>query len=162
MLRLDKIGKSLHRLQPKKLADAGFLERTHVQQMIRQNAGDFFAELGETLLLIGEEIEPTDFVADRIDLLAIDTEGGVVVIELKRGNNKLQLLQALGYAGMIAKWPAEKFLEKHAQTAKNIGDSREEIEQFLESEDISTLNQSQRIICSPRTSTTKYWLLRNG
>jgi hypothetical protein len=62
MLRLDKIGKSLHRLQPKKLADAGFLERTHVQQMIRQNAGDFFAELGETLLLIGEEIEPTDFL----------------------------------------------------------------------------------------------------
>jgi hypothetical protein len=33
MLRLDKVGKSLRRLQTEKLADAGFLERTHLQQI---------------------------------------------------------------------------------------------------------------------------------
>jgi hypothetical protein len=146
MLLVDKESKKLHRLQPKKLAEAGFLEREHLQQMIRTSPEDFFAEIGETLLLIGEEVEPTDFVADRIDLLAIDPEGSAVVIELKRGTDKLQLLQALGYAGMISKWPAEKFFNLYARTPKSDHDPREELEQFLESEDIDVINQSQRII----------------
>jgi hypothetical protein len=145
MLRVDKTGKSLHRLQPRKLAEAGFLERSDVQQMIRHNPEDFFNELGEKLLLIGEEVEPTDFVADRIDLLAVGSEGDAVVIELKRGTHKLQLLQALGYAGMISKWPAERFIDVYSKLGAN-GDPREQLEQCLESEDASTLNQSQRII----------------
>ncbi len=143
MLRLDKDGKTLHRLKPKKLSDAGFLERHHVQQMIRNNADDFFAELGEKLLLLGEEVRPAEFVDDRIDLLALDPEGAAVIIELKRGTNKLQLLQALGYAGMIAKWSPEKFAEQYAQSVKGAADPREEFEEFL-GEGISTVNQSQR------------------
>ncbi len=127
MLRLDKDGKTLHRLKPKKLSDAGFLERHHVQQMIRNNADDFFAELGEKLLLLGEEVRPAEFVDDRIDLLALDPEGAAVIIELN------------------AKWSPEKFAEQYAQSVKGAADPREEFEEFL-GEGISTVNQSQRII----------------
>ncbi len=146
MLRLDKGEKKLHRLEARKMADVGLLEYHDVQQMIRHSASDFFDELDEKLVLIGEEVRPATFVDDRIDLLAVDPQGTAVVIELKRGTNKLQLLQALAYAGMVAKWKGEQLIQHLANSSNTTQEeAREELEQFLE-EDTSSLNQSQRVI----------------
>jgi RecB family endonuclease NucS len=90
------------RLGPKPLASVGILERNDLQQMIKNTPAEFFAELGEQLLPLGEEIRPSEVVDDRIDLLALDADGATVVIELKRGAHKLQLLQALTYAALVA------------------------------------------------------------
>lgn len=73
--------------------------------MICNAPDEFFSELGATLLQIGEEVHPSD---DRIDILAIDSEGAVVIIELKRGAHKHQLLQSLAYAAMISDWEPEE------------------------------------------------------
>ncbi len=43
--------------------------------------------LGEKLLIIGRQVSIPD-VNDRIDLLALDTNGNVVIIELKKGKLK--------------------------------------------------------------------------
>ena len=94
MLRIDRRAKALKRLEQRQLPQAGLKERYDVQQMIRNSPDEFFAEMGEALLLLGEEVRPTDFVDDRIDLLAIDQHGATVIVELKRGTHKLQLLQA--------------------------------------------------------------------
>ena len=83
--------------------------------MIKANPDAFFTEMGESLLLIGDEVRPTDFVEDRIDLLAVDQQGALVVVELKRGSNKLQLLQALSYAGMISKWEYSQVVARRQQ-----------------------------------------------
>jgi hypothetical protein len=145
MLRVERSSNKLTRLANKKLADAGLLERTHVQQMIRQSADDFFAELGETLLLIGEEVPPTDFVADRIDLLAIDPEGVAVVIEIKRSADKLQLLQAIPYAGMIARWSDQRLREQHRKFSQlPLDESEQRLAEFLGPN--VTLNHQQRIL----------------
>ena len=69
--------------------------------MICNSPDEFFKEMDEELLLLGEEVKPAEFVDDRIDLLAIDKQGSVVVMELKRGSNKLHLLQALAYASIV-------------------------------------------------------------
>jgi len=97
-------------------------------------------------LLIGDEVRPTEFVADRIDLLAVDQQGAAVVMELKRGSDKLQLLQALSYASMIADWDAERLVGERTRFAgKSAEEAEEEIEQFL-LEDIGELNGTQRIV----------------
>src|SRR6266550_2079013 len=110
MLRIDRKQKRFVRLEQPDMASTGIVERHDLQLMIRQSPEAFFAELGEPLLLIGEEIRPADFVDDRIDLLAVDEQGSLVVIELKRASHKLQLLQALGYAGMVAKWQLDRLV----------------------------------------------------
>jgi hypothetical protein len=145
MLRIDRSSNKLRCLPSRKLAEVGLLERSHVQKMIRQSADEFFAELGETLLLIGEEVQPTDFVADRIDLLAIDTEGVAIVIEIKRGADKLQLLQAIPYAGMLSKWSDQQLREQYqAFCNRHLDDPHIDLDEFLGPN--VNLNQQQRII----------------
>jgi hypothetical protein len=146
MLRIDRKNRTLEGLQQRSITEAGLLERTDLQQMIRRSPDAFFKEMGEPLLLLGEEVRPVEFVDDRIDLLAIDREGAVVVIELKRGNNKLQLLQAISYAAMVAEWKRERLIrERAALTKKPDADAEEEIEEFL-LEEITDLNESQRVV----------------
>jgi hypothetical protein len=151
MLRIDRQGKAFKSLDSRRIHQAGLKERYDLQQMIRNNADVFFSEMGfaapgQRLLLIGEEVRPTKFVEDRIDLLAIDQQGATVVIEIKRGGHKLQLLQSLAYASMVAKWERDQLTSERATlTNKPTSDVEEEIEEFL-LEDIAELNKSQRII----------------
>jgi hypothetical protein len=146
MLRIDRGKRTMMRLGPKPFATAGILERSHLQQMIHNAPAEFFAELGEQLLPLGEEIRPSKVVDDRIDLLALDTDGATVIIELKRGANKLQLLQALAYAALISDWAPERLTAERARFAhKSENEAEEEVEEHLD-EGSSTLNSSQRVI----------------
>jgi hypothetical protein len=146
MLRIDHDAKSLKPLTQKSAADAGLRERQDIQKMVRNSPEPFFAEMGEELLLVGEEVRPAEFVEDRIDLLAVDNQGAAVVIELKRGRDRLQLLQALKYAGMVSDWDAAQIIAGRAGlTGATTEEAEEEVEQFL-LEDVAELNESQRIV----------------
>ena len=79
MLRFDREARSLMRLSAKPLSEAGVLERSDLQRMICNAPAQFFAELGEEFLQIGEEIRPSEVVDDRIDVLAIDPTGAAVI-----------------------------------------------------------------------------------
>lgn len=128
------------------MTEAGVKERDDIQRMIVRSPEAFFGEMGEELLLLGEEVKPTDFVDDRIDLLAVDREGSVAVIELKRGTHKLQLLQAISYASMIANWEAGQILELRGQLCgRPVDEVEDEFAEFLDSE-AAGINESQRII----------------
>jgi len=146
MLRIDRSLKTLKRLNRKEIPGAGLKEREDIQQMIRNSPEEFFSEMGEEWLLVGEEVRPTDIVEDRIDLLAIDRQGAAAIIELKRRDHKLLLLQALSYASMVSRWAPERFVDERSKLlSKPRADVEDEIEQHL-SEDFGTLNQSQRVI----------------
>lgn len=146
MLRIDRQKKSMTRMPPRTLQESGLLERYDIQKMIRESSSAFFQEMGEDLLLLGEEVKPSDFVLDSIDLLALDKQGQPVVIELKRGNDKYQLLQALSYASMVAKWDPEQFVAERAKlSGKNLDEAEEEIEQFIDV-GMDDFNVSQRVI----------------
>jgi RecB family endonuclease NucS len=121
MLRIDRASKKLVRVAKSALADTDHWER-HLQGMICADAESFCEEIGESLRVIGQEVRPSEAIPDRIDILAIDETGNSVVIELKRGTNKLQLLQALSYAGMISRWPADRFIETLAQSYRQSPD----------------------------------------
>jgi hypothetical protein len=104
MLRLNRAAKTFARLPHVTLSESGILERQDMQAMIAESPKDFFDELGERMTLLAQELRPDDNVDDRIDLLAADEDGAAVIIELKRGNHRMHLLQALSYAGMRRNW----------------------------------------------------------
>lgn len=146
MLRIDDGARRIVQVQRLSLAEAGLAERTDIQRLIWRHPGEFFDEIGETLLLIGQEVRPSDLVSDRIDLLAIDEQGAAVIIELKRGKDRLQLLQAASYAGMVGRWAPPRFAQVLAG-ARGIpqAEADAQIEEFLEG-DVSALNAKQRLI----------------
>jgi hypothetical protein len=145
MLRIDKNEKKLVRLNKMALADADHWER-QLQAMIWASPDAFCEEIGESLWVIGQEVRPSDAVPDRIDILAVDKLGNSVVMELKRGTHKLQLLQALSYAGMVSRWAGDQFVETLSSSYRQeTDDARADIEEHTGS-DISNINQAQRIM----------------
>lgn len=139
MLKIDRDRKSFTALEPATLMERQLLEREDLQEFISHSPAEFFSEINEELFILGKEVMPSDTVQDRIDLLAVDKEGACVVIELKRGSNKLQMLQAISYAGMIADWSPEALLDLLDE------DEQEELTDFLVCE-TEELNREQRIV----------------
>ncbi|MEP7354544.1 MAG: hypothetical protein ABI824_15060, partial [Acidobacteriota bacterium] len=138
MLKISRSNKTFNRLENPTLAAASILERTDLQEYIFNSPQEFFAELGQQLFVLGKEIRPSDAVQDRIDILAVDKDGLTVIIELKRGNDKLQLLQSIAYAGMVSQWSGEEFHARAADKIDQLGD-------WLDVE-LNELNRQQRIL----------------
>lgn len=141
VLKIERQTKSLLRLDEPTLAGVSLTERYELQEFIVNSPDQFFGEIGQKLFVLGKEVKPSETVQDRIDLLALDQEGCAVVIELKRGSDRLQLLQAISYAGMLSKWRPSDFLELLDEEQR-----RHLTEEFLQVEDIEEINREQRIL----------------
>jgi len=92
-------GPSLTRRAPSTFRDLHLLERRDLQAALR----DDIAVIDAELLVIGEEFGEFDLSRRRIDLLALDRQGALVVIEIKRTEDGGHMeLQALRYAAMVS------------------------------------------------------------
>jgi RecB family endonuclease NucS len=77
----------------------GLYERADLQRLLR----DDISALADDLLVIAEEFGEWEDARRRIDLLALDKTGRLVVIELKRTDDGGHMeLQALRYAAMVS------------------------------------------------------------
>lgn len=124
MLKFDVANHRLSRLDSTTLASSKILERPDLQAAIVRSWEAFSSELGlEEARLLGEELQPHPSCNDRIDLLALDTDDRPVVIELKRHRDKLQLLQAVSYAAMVAKWSGQHFRDVAASAPGPLRDA---------------------------------------
>ncbi len=104
MLRIRRQEKKLEPVPTIKMAEHDIWERRDLQEYIWNSFDEIGDELDEgDLTLIGKEVRPSEKVDDRIDLLGLDNDGTLVVIELKRSKDKLQLLQAVAYAAMLSR-----------------------------------------------------------
>jgi hypothetical protein len=118
-------------------ADLGLRERQDLQRMIREDIG----VLDQNLLVISEEFGNWEDARRRIDLLALDKEGRLVVIELKRTEDGGHMdLQALRYAAMVSPMvfddvavAYEKFLARTHPGEDH--DARHELSSFLGQDD---------------------------
>jgi hypothetical protein len=106
VLRIDDATKRLVPPSASTLRTEDLRERADLQELIVNSWEVFASELGlPGLRYLGKEVQPHASCANRIDILAFDEdEGRPVVIELKRDRDRMQLLQGLSYAGMIATW----------------------------------------------------------
>jgi len=90
---------SLQRVETTTFNSEGILERQHLQAAIKQK----IEAIAPNCIVISEEFSEWSGSQRRIDLLAIDKEGNLVVIELKRTETGEHMeLQALRYAAMVS------------------------------------------------------------
>jgi len=132
VLKLDPTSKTLVPVSATTLKQANILERQHLQESILRSWDAFCGELGfEELFLVGSELIPHDSCQNRIDILALSRDGTPVVFELKRHRDRLQLLQAISYAAMVARWDAARFIKELAGKSDEQSD---ELRSLLENE----------------------------
>lgn len=94
-------------LEPTAFKEGNMLEKD-IQNIIKSNP----KILGEELLIVGEELSPFENSKKRLDLLALDEFGKLVVIELKRDNDGFHMdLQAIRYASMVRLFSIDQIVE---------------------------------------------------
>ncbi len=146
-------------------------ERKHIEEWIRSSPDI----LGEDLLIVSMEFDKFVQSDDRLDLLAIDRQGNLVVIELKRDILAGYAdLQAIRYAAMISAMNLEKLLPyyssyKNKYEGEMIDESMAfgEITEFVNVDDFEELSNKPRIILcsegfSTEVTTTALWLRQFG
>jgi len=143
-------------------------ERQHIEEWIRKSPDI----LGEELLIVTTEFNQFEGSRDRIDILAIDRQGNLVVIEIKRDPYAAYAdLQSIRYAGMVSSMSIDKLIPYYIEYQKkyfkrdqiSTEEAINQITEFVEKEDFEELTNKPRIIlCSENFSqevtTTVLWL----
>jgi len=163
MMQLDTTTKTLTPLDQSDLKGEKILERYDLQKSIINSWEKVRSYLGLSpqAYLIGSEIKPHDSVGDSIDLLAYDVEeNSLYVIELKRSKDKLQLLQAISYAAMVATWDRDMLKQN---IDRKINPDPVELIDEIDSIDKTESNMAVKIILlaesyDPEVILTANWL----
>ena len=142
-------------------ARLGFQERRDIQEWVSANPGI----LGEDLLIIGKEFSGFDRTNERLDLLAVDWYGKLVIIELKRDDTGADAhWQAIKYASYLCHATADDIvgmLASYKQISKS--EAASQLLQHLQADDFTSLNHGQRIILAshrfaPEVTSAVLWL----
>jgi hypothetical protein len=99
MFQVDRTENRLRKLEEKRFTDLQLRERGHLQEWL----ANMPAALGEELLIVQKEFDGFDDTRERLDLLALDKEGQLVVIENKLDDTGRDVVwQALKYAAYVS------------------------------------------------------------
>jgi len=141
-------GKQLEKIDQTRLKQEGMLE-ADLEDWVENDP----SILGENLLVIGRQVQISE-VKDRIDLLALDTNGNTVIIELKKGKIKDPVdIQSLRYASYISRWEynslenqAKNYFSEKGEDEFNFNEKFEDFCSSAGIDEVPDLNQEQRII----------------
>jgi hypothetical protein len=142
-------------------------ERQHIEEWIRTNP----EMLGEDLLIVSIEFDRFSNSNDRLDVLAVDKAGNLVVIELKRDPaSGYADLQALRYAAMVSSMTIDLLLpyyilyrKKYYGESLSEDEAHNQIIEFVDPDTFSELSNKPRIILcsegfSQEITATVLWL----
>jgi len=158
----------INQLDNKTFSELGFKERSHLQEWIAYNPSVF----GEELLIIQKEFSNFDDTNERLDLLALDQFGNLVIIENKLDDSGKDVTwQSLKYASYCSELTKDNirniyqdYLDKYFQNQK----AEENLVEYFdgkEYEDIILNNGfSQRVILvasnfRKEVTSTVLWLM---
>ena len=166
MFTIDKSTNRIEKITEKTFSELGFKEREHLQEWIANNPSSL-GDKEEQLLIIQKEFDGFDDTRERLDLLAIDRQGNLVIIENKLDDSGRDVTwQALKYASYCSSLKKQQILEIYQEYLIDQGvseNSETNILEFLDNEDIQ-LNRNQRIIFvaanyRKEVTSTVMWLL---
>lgn len=133
---------SIDPLPTAKFGERGIRERTDLQRLLKSNVGVISnpeEPQNPELLVIAEEFGEWDESRRRIDLLAIDSKGDLVVIEIKRTEDGGHMeLQALRYAAMVSGMTFHRAVEAYQallDRSEPGQDAKKRLLEFLEWEE---------------------------
>ncbi|EPG9560210.1 DUF4268 domain-containing protein, partial [Morganella morganii] len=114
MYKVDKQENTLHSLQEVSFSSLGFREREHLQEWLAKNPQALTKkeEVNDELLIIQKEFAGFDETKERLDLLALDKDGNLVIIENKLDDSGRDVVwQSLKYAGYCANLRQESIID---------------------------------------------------
>ena len=145
-------------------ADLGFRERDHLQEWIAKNP----TMLGEDdeLLIIQKEFAGFDETRERLDLLALDKEGNIVVIENKRDDTGTDVTwQALKYVSYCSTLTKDDIIRIFQQYLENKKDAEAELREFFGQDDFKLGDQRIILVAAnfrKEVTSTVTWLFNRG
>lgn len=112
LFSVDEEEETPRRLKDQEFAELEILERSDFQEWAIEEP----ELLGEDLLIIAAEYSNFEQTRDRLDILALDPNGKLVVVELKRDEaDKTTDLQAIKYASYCATLTSEEIQKDYRQ-----------------------------------------------
>ena len=161
LFRINPENRESERIEEVDFAGLGFQERRDIQEWIAATPGI----LGEDLLVIGKEFSGFDRTDERLDLLAVDVDGRLVVIELKRDDTGADAhWQAIKYASYLHRASVDDIVRLLADYEKvSEEDAVDKLLRHLSADDLNALNNDQRIILAshrfaPEVTSAALWL----
>lgn len=158
----------IEKVQQKTFHELGFKERENLQEWIANNPEC----LGEDLLIIQKEFNGFNDTNERLDLLALDKQGNLVVIENKLDDSGKdvvwQVLKYVSYCSSLTKQNITDIYQQYLNKNGKKEIAEENITEFYQNTELSELklNQgsSQRIILiaanfRKEVTSTILWLL---
>lgn len=179
MYKIDRSTNNLQSLLEVSFSSLGFTERYHLQEWLAKNPQALTKkeDFDDELLIIQKEFAGFDDTKERLDLLAIDKKGNLVIIENKLDDSGRDVVwQALKYAGYCANLRQESvveifqlYLEQYEPDEKR--SAAEVIAEFMGWENLKdgVLNRkgTQRVIMvaanfRKEVTNTALWLMQFG
>lgn len=148
MYLINKETNRISKLKEKTFSELKFREREHLQEWIANNPNS----LGEELLIIQKEFSGFSETNERLDLLALDKFGNLVIIENKLDDSGKDVTwQIIKYASYCASLTKQDILKIYQEHLGSSGVAQDNISEFYDNRDISeiVINQglnSQRLI----------------
>ncbi|QDT89853.1 DUF4268 domain-containing protein [Gimesia algae] len=172
MYKIDQAANRIIEVDSPKFSELGFTERHHLQEWLAHTP----AALGEELLIIQKEFDGFDDTKERLDLLALDKDGNLVIIENKLDDSGRDVVwQALKYASYCSTFTKEQIIKAYQEYLSKSGRSNEDaaanVVEFLEFSDLeevvlnSTNTQRLMFVAAnfrKEVTSTALWLLGNG
>ncbi len=148
MYLINKEQNRVTKLKQKTFSELKFRERDHLQEWIANNP----STLGEELLIIQKEFNGFNETNERLDLLALDKLGNVVVIENKLDDSGKDVTwQAIKYASYCASLTKQDIIKVYQDFLGTSAIAQDKLSDFFDGRELSeiVLNQglnSQRLI----------------
>ncbi len=171
MFKIDRTANRLEKLEEKRFSELNFREREHLQEWLAAMP----SALGEDLLIIQKEFDGFDGTRERLDLLALDKDGQLVVIENKLDDTgrdvAWQAMKYAAYFSTLTKAQVVDVYQRYLDAQGESGSAVTRICEFLSEEQLDDVvlnaGNSQRLIFiaaafRKEVTSTVLWLIGHG
>ncbi|MBU0760870.1 MAG: DUF4268 domain-containing protein [Nanoarchaeota archaeon] len=167
---VNKKTKQLEEIEESIFQELKVWERRDLEQWVQE----YPALLGEELFVVTTEYDKFDKSNDRLDVLAIDRQGKIVIIELKRDlAPSTTEMQGIKYAAFCSNLTIEDVVDIYCEGSKKKGDKvtpddvENQIIDFIQDDNFEDFNNQPRIILVAReykqdTTSSILWLRSFG